>query len=262
MCLTVHWIDIDWKLNKRILNFCPISSHKGDELDKAVDKCLIEWEIENVFTITVDNASSNDKMLQYLRKKINNWRGSMLDGKFLHMRCIAHVINLVVSDDLKDIGDSINRIRWAVRYIRQSPSRLAKFKTCIVTEKLVFTTPLCLDVCTRWNSTYLMLAAAQQYEKAFDTFFEEDPNFRTEEDKYKIPMENDWANARRLCTLLKKFYDLTLRVSGSLYVTSNTHVDEIGNVLVELKNCMQSDDLNMRSITVKMRERYDKYWKS
>jgi len=50
-------------------------------------------------------------MLQYLRKKINNWRGSMLDGKFLHMRCIAHVINLVVSDGLKDIGDSINQIR-------------------------------------------------------------------------------------------------------------------------------------------------------
>ena len=51
--------------------------------------------------------------------------------------------------------------------------------------------------------------------------------------------------------MLKKFYDLTLRVSGSLYVTSNTHVDEIGNVLVELKNCMQSDDLNMRNIAVK-----------
>ena len=59
MCLTVH----DWKLNKRILNFCPISSHKGDELGKAVEKYLIEWEIKNVFTITVDNASSNDKML-------------------------------------------------------------------------------------------------------------------------------------------------------------------------------------------------------
>jgi len=57
------WIDIDWKLNKRILNFCTISSHKGDELGKTVEKCLIEWEIENVFTITVDNANSNDKML-------------------------------------------------------------------------------------------------------------------------------------------------------------------------------------------------------
>jgi len=36
----------------------------------------------------------------------------------------------------------------------------------------------------------------------------------------------------------------------------------IGNVLVKLTNCMQSDDLNMRSIAVKMREKYDKYWES
>ena len=71
-------------------------------------------------------------------------------------------------------------------------------------EKLVFTSFLCLDACTRWNSTYLMLVAAQQYEKAFDTFFEENLNFRAEEDKYKLPTENDWANAKRLCTLLKK----------------------------------------------------------
>ena len=72
----------------------------------------------------------------------------MLDGKFIHMS-IAHVINLVVSDGLKDVRDSINQICWAVRYITQSPRRLAKFNKCIVTEKLVFTTSLCLDVCTR-----------------------------------------------------------------------------------------------------------------
>jgi len=74
-----------------------------------------------------------------------------------------------------------------------------------------------------------MLVAAQQYEKAFNTFFEEDPNFLAEEDKYKLPTKNDRANARRLRTLLKKFYELTLRVSESLYITSNTHVDEIGD---------------------------------
>jgi len=62
-----------------------------------IEKCLMEWEIENVFTITVDNASSHDKLLQYLRKKINNWRGSMLMKSFF-MRCITHMINLVLSD--------------------------------------------------------------------------------------------------------------------------------------------------------------------
>lgn len=35
-----------------------------------------------------------------------------------------------------------------------------------------------------------------------------------------------------------------------------------GNVLVELNNCMQSEDYNMHRIAVKMREKYDKYWGS
>ena len=74
--------------------------------------------------------------------------------------------------------------------------------------------------------------------------------------KYKLPMENDWANARRLCTLLKKFYELTVCVW--VFICDKQHVDEIGNVLVELKTCMRSDDLNMGSTVVKMREKFDK----
>lgn len=46
------------------------------------------WDIENLF-IMVNNTSSNDKMLKYLRKKITNWHGSNLDEKFLRMRCIT-----------------------------------------------------------------------------------------------------------------------------------------------------------------------------
>ncbi|KAK9676042.1 hypothetical protein RND81_11G049800 [Saponaria officinalis] len=61
MCLTAHFIDNEWKLHKRIINFCPISSHKGDAIGKAVEACLEAWGIEDkLFTVTVDNASSND----------------------------------------------------------------------------------------------------------------------------------------------------------------------------------------------------------
>lgn len=43
MSLIVHFIDEEWNLHKRILNFCPISSHKGEQLGKAIVKCLKEW---------------------------------------------------------------------------------------------------------------------------------------------------------------------------------------------------------------------------
>lgn len=54
----------------------------------------------------------------------------------MHLRCCAHVINLVVKDGLEDQHDSIVRIRKAVRYVRSSPARLLKFEDCVEKEKI------------------------------------------------------------------------------------------------------------------------------
>jgi hypothetical protein len=32
MCLTAHWIDNEWNLHKRILNFCQVSNHMGETI--------------------------------------------------------------------------------------------------------------------------------------------------------------------------------------------------------------------------------------
>ena len=40
MCLTGHYIDCDWKLQKRILNFCIVSNHKGETIGKIIEQCL------------------------------------------------------------------------------------------------------------------------------------------------------------------------------------------------------------------------------
>ncbi|KAI5654142.1 hypothetical protein M9H77_31329 [Catharanthus roseus] len=47
MCLTVHSIDDDWVLPKKVLNFCPIDGHKGEVIRKVVEKCLLEWELDS-----------------------------------------------------------------------------------------------------------------------------------------------------------------------------------------------------------------------
>ena len=64
--------------------------------------------------------------------------------------------------------------------MRQSPARLAKFKECALVEKIQSKSSLCLDVSTRWNSTYLMLDVAQKFEKAFESFDDVDPYYKSE----------------------------------------------------------------------------------
>jgi len=81
---------------------------------------LVEWRIENVFTIIV-NASSNDNMVDYLKKRLNNWNKTMLH---LYMRCIQHIVILIVNDGIKELGFSVARVRSAVKYVRSFPSQL------------------------------------------------------------------------------------------------------------------------------------------
>ena len=60
----------------------------------------------------------------------------MLHEKYLHMRCIAHIANLIVNDEIKELGSLIARVRSAMKYVRSSPSRLQNFKNCVEIEKI------------------------------------------------------------------------------------------------------------------------------
>ncbi|KAK9671623.1 hypothetical protein RND81_12G043100 [Saponaria officinalis] len=168
MCLTAHFVDHDWKLRNKIINFCPIVGHTGEIIGKAIENCMIEWGITTkVLTVTVDNATANNVGLDYLRERLRSWNGTVLEGKFLQMRCAAHILSLTVREGLKEADDSILRIRNAVRFVRSSPTRLLKFNACVKKEQIVSNRHLCLDVETRWNFTYLMLESALIYRKAF-----------------------------------------------------------------------------------------------
>ncbi|KAI3473651.1 hypothetical protein Pfo_030906 [Paulownia fortunei] len=267
MCLTVHFIDNNWNLQKRILNFCPISGHKSEEVGKGVEKCLLDWGIDRIFTVTVDNASSNDGAIVYLVKKFDHWGTNLLGGKYVHMRCIAHIVNLIVQDGMKNKDEhlAISRIRGAVRYVRSSPARYKKFLECVEIEKLETNKLLSLDVPTRWNSTYLMLESATCLRRAFDSYHYLDLGYANELSKPPydgIPTDYDWERAKLLLKFLGHFYKLTLRISGSLYVTSNNVFHEISGVEMLLRQWLESDDFELSQMSGKMKEKFDKYWGS
>jgi len=52
--------------------------------------------VSRVFSITVDNASSNDVAISFLKSKLEDWNSHPLKSEYLHVRCCAHILNLVV----------------------------------------------------------------------------------------------------------------------------------------------------------------------
>ncbi|KAL4394409.1 hypothetical protein AHAS_Ahas02G0149100 [Arachis hypogaea] len=261
MSLTAHFIDNDWKLQKRILNFCRVEGHSGEVLGRAIEGCLDSWKLHQVFTVTVDNATSNDGAILYLKKRLNAWNSLILKGDYLHMRCCAHILNLIVKDGLKEIDDSITRIRNAVKYVKSSPMRCESFKACIERESINYKGLVSLDVETRWNSTYLMLEAALKLRAAFDLLELQDDKYINEMSKsYGVPTDDDWTYAESILPFLKIFYDATLRISGSLYVTSNKYMKEVFSIGRKIKLHCENTDLSIRLMASKMQRKYDKYW--
>ncbi|WOL10721.1 zinc finger BED domain-containing protein RICESLEEPER 2-like [Canna indica] len=121
---------------------------RGDGMTSELEKVLKEWGSERVFSISADNASSNQKMIDTLRKEFTVTGKVVMNGKYMHVRYIAHIFNLVVQEGLNDVKTSVLKIRNAVKYVRSSPARLKKFKECVDFEGMEWSKSLVLDVST------------------------------------------------------------------------------------------------------------------
>jgi hypothetical protein len=262
MCITAHFIDNNWTLQSRVLSFCQVTSHSGDVIANTIDNCLTDWGLNRVLTITLDNASSNDLGIKHLKKKLLSCNSLLLKGEYLHLRCCAHVLNLIVKEGLKDVDDSVLRIRGSVKYARSSPHRFSKFKTSVERSNTEYKGLVCLDVETRWNSTYLMLDSALKHQKAFEVLEIQDPKYSEElvEKGKGVPTYMDWEEAQAILPFLKIFYDATLRISGSSYVASNMYMLEVFDIGSQINKMCNSDDVFLKSMALKMRKKYDKYW--
>ncbi|KAI4297612.1 hypothetical protein L6164_037496 [Bauhinia variegata] len=198
-----------------------VPNYRGETIGKYIDECLKDWGVKAIVTITVDNASSNDVAISYLKKRIKSLNGLVLDGELLHVRCCAHILNLIVNNGLKDMHASIFSIRNAMRFVRSSPSRFAKFKDCANFASLPSKGLVCLDVPTRWNLTYLILEASLWFQAAFEKCEDDDRSYVEHFGELGSPSASDWLNANVILKFLKIFYDATMVLSGTLHITAN-----------------------------------------
>ncbi|KAF7149532.1 hypothetical protein RHSIM_Rhsim02G0095800 [Rhododendron simsii] len=262
--------------------------HKGATIGKKIESLLLEWNVDGIFTMTVDNASSNGTAIEYLKRKTMDWKRTVLGHEYMHMRCCAHILNLIVVEGLKDMSESILRVRDVVRYVRSSPQRMETFKKCVEKEKIKSKQTVCLDVCTRWNSTYLMLEIAIKFEKAFQRMGEEDSSFikffgikEGDEDlslegegdeggshshrvptprQATVPNKLGWKKCGLFVTFLKLFYDATKKFSASLFVTSNVFFHELFEVDTRIDESILSRDSFMSKMAIEMKRKFETYW--
>ncbi|KAK8933947.1 hypothetical protein KSP39_PZI015818 [Platanthera zijinensis] len=228
MVIIGHWIDQNWRLQKLVLNYVHIPPPcRGLEIADVIWRCLKDWGIESkIQTISVDNASSNDDSIENLKIYIRSTKKLLCDGRLFHVRCCAHILNLIAQDGISEIKDVLV-IRDSVKYIRRSDARLKIFSE-IVKQLNLYERKLIDDCRTRWNSTYEMLAAASKFKDVFPRYAECDLHYES------YPTEADWVKIEIICSLLEVFWIATHIISGSEYLTSNLFLNEVSRVKVLL----------------------------
>ena len=80
---------------------------------------LKDWGIDGkIFSLTLDNASSNDSMQNILKERLNLQNRLLCDDDFFHVRCCAHILNLIVQEGLKVAKETLYKIRESVKFVK------------------------------------------------------------------------------------------------------------------------------------------------
>ncbi|KAL5788341.1 hypothetical protein ACOSP7_005290 [Xanthoceras sorbifolium] len=104
-------------------------------------------------------------MIDKIKNKFSN--ALLLGGKLFHMRCCAHILNLVVRDGIKVIVEGIEKIRDSVYFWTALSMRIEAFEYVANQLKIKYAKKLVLNCPTRWNSNYFMLSVVLMYKDVF-----------------------------------------------------------------------------------------------
>ena len=98
LCITAHYIDNEWKLNKRIISFKIINApHNGKNIASLINDEIIDFGIR-------DNAYNNDVEVCRLKRY---WQIKEDQCKIFHVHCCARILNLIVKYGLKHVDDTL-----------------------------------------------------------------------------------------------------------------------------------------------------------
>lgn len=104
LAVNAHFLDQNDTIRTALLSFIRLlGPHSGENMGKALANALATYSIESsqIGAFVVDNASSNKDMLEELS------RHYIIDLPACHLRCIGHIINLIVKAVI--FGDGVRR---------------------------------------------------------------------------------------------------------------------------------------------------------
>ncbi|XP_056685649.1 zinc finger BED domain-containing protein RICESLEEPER 2-like [Spinacia oleracea] len=241
ICITAHWIDNNWKLQKRIIRFGALTPpFDGVSIAEDVSFCLAKWKIDGkVRSFTLDNATYNNTMCSQIKRQL-----------------VRNGMELLFGAVLKLIDSVVDKIRAIGRHFRYSIPKKKKFYE--IAQQTYHLNPkkrMRGDCCVRWNSTYLMLDRALYFRAAIDHVVEKDSEI-----KMYLLDDDEWKKVSVIHDFLKFFYDVTNEFSSSNTPTTNIYFKGVWDIQCMLLEAANGSNSFLDAMVKEMQKKFDKYW--
>ncbi|EPS64824.1 hypothetical protein M569_09955 [Genlisea aurea] len=259
--VTGHFVNEEWKLLRRTLNFIAIESPESDTaLSRAVAKSLSDWKSEEkLLSVSLDSCSSNENAVENIRSILSIKNSAILCGQLLLKDCYACMLRDLALESLDYIRGTVEKVRYGVKYVKSSKVNEERFASL----KRKLQLPSCIrniefDDHAKWDTTYFMLSAACELREAFsclDTY--EDADYRS-----NISVE-EWNEAQTVCGYLKTFHSAAAILTaspGNHHPTANAFFLEVLNIYYVLMNAAAKTDRFVSNLNAVLQERFLKYW--
>ena len=132
--VVAHFVNADWELEKNVISLRLIEvSHSGVNIATRIAAVVEEYGlIDKIFSVTLDNASSNARAMNTLTPIFAGYLGPDPSPSVVHQRCACYVITLIVKSGLKRLKPYIKDFRTGINFLNSSNQRIAMFKNyCI-----------------------------------------------------------------------------------------------------------------------------------
>ncbi|KAJ6756586.1 BED FINGER-RELATED [Salix purpurea] len=250
-CLTVHFIDDEWQLKKKILAFRNLRyNYDMGTVHEFIKSVLADWRInKNVHFILLDITPPKEHMIGELRRLVSD-KAPLVHGHLFCVSSYAQILSLLVQDGFSEIRSLLYKIRECIEYVNGSSLGRQRFQEAINKGSLQDKEMPFQDVPARWDTTFLMLESSLEFREAFNHLEQLDRDFKVN------PSAEEWNKATSICECLKELHKST----SNFPTTSEGYLLSIRDVYKNLLKWEQSEHVYVRSIANIMKGKFDEYW--
>jgi hypothetical protein len=260
LCLAVHFIDSEWKLQRKIIKFgvfwssptslermihfkeaCVLDSDSGPF--NVIQEALRDWNLDQKhFSLTSVSAIRSDEGTSKLMDLLIQRNCLPIRGELYNVACVDDVLNSIISKGqpvLHHVGDILEKF-----LLVQMSSSLSRQQLLGVVTHIGLKCPQ--EDAKWWHKIYFRLEVFLHFKKTFPS--------------EEILSAEDTKTVESACRILRAFYRAVEVISGPVCPTANIYFNEVWKVRTTLQEEASSDHTELANMVWVMQEAFNEYW--